>query len=87
VSRREIFWNGINAPFIVVMITSRLGLSWAKPGPPWPIELGIILFALAGLPAVIFLVYLGIAELLVPIGIRPTTVEISHHPLEPGAPF
>jgi len=82
-----LFLNGITAPFVVIMIASRLGSSWAKPGPPWPIELVIILFALAGLSAVVFLIYFGIAELLVAIGVGPTTVEISHHPLEPGAHF
>jgi hypothetical protein len=77
--------NGVTAPFVVIMIASRLGLSWAKPGPPWPLELVIILSALACLSAVGFLVYFGIAELLVAIGVGPTTVEISQHPLELGA--
>jgi len=80
-----LFWNGITAPFVVITIASRLGASWAKPGPPWPIQLVIILFALVGLSALVFLIYFGIAELLVAIGVGPTTVEISHHPLEPGA--
>ncbi|MFI5456789.1 MAG: DUF3592 domain-containing protein [Isosphaerales bacterium] len=80
-------WNGIAAPFIVNMIGSRLGASWAKPGPPWPIELLIILFALAGVSVAVFFIYFCIAELLVAIGVGPTTVEISHHPLEPGVHF
>jgi hypothetical protein len=80
-------WNGVTAPFVVIMIAGRLGWSWAKPGPPWPIELVVILFAVAGLSAVAFLVYFGIAELLVAIRVGPTTVETSLHPLEPGEPF
>ncbi len=80
-----LFWYGITAPFVVIMIASRLGATWAKPGPPWPIQLVIILFAIVGLSAFVFLIYFSTTELLVSIGVRPTTVEISHHPLEPGA--
>ena len=72
-----VFWNGITAPFLVLMIASRLGASWAKPGPPWAVELVVVPFAVAGLAAIAFLIYFGIAELLVAIGVGPTTVEIS----------
>jgi hypothetical protein len=79
-----LFWNGITTPLVIIMIASRLGSTWAKPGPPWPVEIVIILCALAGLAAVVFFVYFALAELLVAIGVGPTTVEVSHHPLEPG---
>jgi hypothetical protein len=79
-----LFSNGITAPLVIVMIASRLGPNWAKPGPPWPVEIVVILCALADLAALVFFVYFALAELLVAIGVGPTTVEVSHHPLEPG---
>jgi hypothetical protein len=82
-----LFLNGIAAPGVVIVIASRLGLGWAKPGPPWLIELVIIVFALAGLAAVFIFIYVAFAQLLIAIGVGPTTLEISHHPLEPGMQF
>jgi hypothetical protein len=80
-----LYWSGVAAPVAVIVIAGWFGVNWAQPGPPWPIELIVSLFALAGLVAIVFLIYFGIAELLVAIGVGPTTVEISRHPLEPGA--
>jgi hypothetical protein len=82
-----LFCNAVAVPPLAFVIAGRLGANWAKPGPPWPFQIVIALFALGGLACIVFFIYFAIAELLVAIAIGPTTVELSHHPLHPGAPI
>ncbi len=80
-------WNGISIPLVILMIAGRLGLSSAQPSMPGQAEFFTILLALAGLFFVVLAVAFVITNLLIAIGVGPTIVELSRHPLEPGAPF
>ena len=80
-----LFWNGISIPLVIFMIAGRLGLSWAQPSMPGQAEFFTILFTLAGLVFVVLVMAWVITNLLIAIGVGPTIVELSRHPLEPGA--
>jgi hypothetical protein len=70
-----LFWNGITSIFVFFAIASHL-----HGEPQWFLNCFIMPFVLIGLVLI-----LGVfRELLLMIGTRPATVEISSHPLTPG---
>ncbi len=70
-----VFWNGITSVFVVLAVRSHL-----VGNPEWFLTFFIVPFVLIGL----FLIYAFLHELLIKIGIPPTVVEISAHPLRTG---
>jgi hypothetical protein len=79
-----LFWNGITAPFVVMVLAIHLGWGGMEGIAKWLITFVILPFVLVGLFLIGRLVVIAVNELLVALGIGPTTVEISAHPLVPG---
>lgn len=73
-----LFWNGITGVFVTIAVNSHL-----QGKPEWFLTVFITPFVLVGL----FLIYATLKQFLVAWGIRPTIVEISHHPLELGGRY
>jgi len=71
-----VFWNGIVSVFVGIAVTGHIG-----GNPDWFLTLFITPFVAIGLGLAFFFV----RQLLVTTGIGPTLVEISDHPLRPGA--
>lgn len=73
-----VLWNGIVGVFAAVAVGGHL-----KGDPDWLLTLFLVPFALVGL----LLVAVLIRQFLVTTGVGPTLVEISEHPLRPGASY
>jgi len=73
-----VFWNGIVSVFVVLAVGSYL-----SGHPDWLLMAFVVPFVLAG----IALMVLFVRQMLVTTGIGPTLVEISDHPLVPGAQY
>jgi hypothetical protein len=79
--------NTIAAVGVAIVVGNRFGLVWARSGPPWPLQVAIGLAALLGLAAIGVVITAAIGELMIAARFGPTIVEISTHPLVPGARF
>jgi hypothetical protein len=73
-----VFWNGIVSVFAVLAVGSYL-----SGHPDWLLMAFVVPFVVAG----IALMVLFVRQMLVTTGIGPTLVEISDHPLVPGAQY
>lgn len=77
-SAAAVLWNGIVIWFAIMAIRS-----FALGTPDWTLTGLVILFAAAGIWLIVYL----IRQLLKTAGVGPTRLEISAHPLAPGAPY
>jgi hypothetical protein len=79
-----LLWNAITAPFVVLVLARHLGWDGREGVANWLMAFGIIPFVLVGLFLIGLLIAVAVGELLVALGVGPTTVEVSAHPLVPG---
>jgi hypothetical protein len=79
-----LFWNGITAPFVVIVFASHRGWGGVAGIGKWIMTLGITPFVLVGLMLIGLLITAAVKEVLVALAVGPTTVEASAHPLIPG---
>ncbi len=77
-----VFWNGITSIFVYQAVQSHLA-----GRPEWGLTIFITPFVLIGLGVAFALVYTAVRTLLIAVGVGPTEVEISDHPLRSGGTY
>lgn len=73
-----LFWNGIVAVFLVIVVRGFL-----EGSPSWFLAIFVSPFVLIGIGLIVFF----LRQLVVTTGIGPTLVEISDQPLHPGGQY